>query len=58
MSIATGFARGLSYGDLPQDVRAMARRCLLDLAGCAVAGAATRKTPTFIEVRQDAPFLA
>ncbi len=30
--------RGLGYGDLPEPVREVARHCLLDFLGCAVAG--------------------
>ena len=36
------FIHGLGYRDLPVDVVAMARRCLLDLAGVIAAGSQTR----------------
>ena len=36
-----GFVRALRYADLPQDVVAQARRCLLDLIGVAAAGSRT-----------------
>jgi 2-methylcitrate dehydratase PrpD len=36
------FVRGLTFADLPADVVAQARRCLLDLIGVAVAGSRTR----------------
>lgn len=35
------FVNGLSYGDLPIPVRLQAKRCVLDLVGCAAAGSAT-----------------
>ena len=38
---AVGFARRLSYADLPADVVAQARRCLTDLIGVAAAGSRT-----------------
>jgi 2-methylcitrate dehydratase PrpD len=38
---AAAFARELRYADLPQDVVAHARRCLLDLIGVAAAGSRT-----------------
>jgi 2-methylcitrate dehydratase PrpD len=36
------FVRGLAFADLPPDVVAQARRCLLDLIGVAAAGSRTR----------------
>lgn len=38
---AVEFALGLSYNDIPEDVRSVARRCLLDLTGVAIAGSRT-----------------
>jgi len=35
------FVRGLTFADLPADVVAQARRCLLDLIGVAAAGSRT-----------------
>jgi len=35
------FVRGLTFADLPTDVVAQARRCLLDLIGVAAAGSRT-----------------
>ena len=35
------FVRGLAFADLPADVVAQARRCLLDLIGVAAAGSRT-----------------
>ena len=32
-------ARTLSYADLPDDVRALARQCVLDYVACTLAGA-------------------
>jgi 2-methylcitrate dehydratase PrpD len=36
------FVQGLAFADLPPDVVAQARRCLLDLIGVAAAGSRTR----------------
>ncbi len=38
---AVEFALGLAYDDIPDDVRSVARRCLLDLSGVAIAGSQT-----------------
>ena len=32
-------ARALTYADLPDDVRALARQCVLDYVACTLAGA-------------------
>ena len=36
-------ARGLAYDDLPEEIRALARQCVLDYVACTLAGAAMNR---------------
>jgi 2-methylcitrate dehydratase PrpD len=42
------FVPGLTFADLPADVVAQARRCLLDLIGVAAAGSRTSAAQTYL----------
>ena len=42
------FVRGLTSADLPADVVAQARRCLLELIGVAAAGSRTSAAQTYL----------
>jgi 2-methylcitrate dehydratase PrpD len=46
-------ARMLSYADLPQDVRALARQCVLDYIACTLAGAQEELTAILLAEMQE-----
>jgi 2-methylcitrate dehydratase PrpD len=46
-------ARTLTYADIPDDVRAWARQCVLDYLACAVAGAADELTEILLAEMQE-----